>query len=456
MSDATDVEPGADPRMTMATQNTPSLEAAVAAAEARFIAANPLSLARHERACAVLPAGHSRQTLFFAPFPLTMQGGRGARVTDLDQHEYLNLVGDFAAGVFGSTCEPIQKVVNETLRAGISLSGLNVPELELAQLISQRIPSIQQVRFCNSGSEACLYAAQIARHATGRPKLLVFNGCYHGGFMIYAEKDPPLSVPFPLVKATYNDIEGTRSLIRSNASELAAVIVEPVMGSGGAIPGTHEFLRMLREETQRLGIVLMFDEVMTSRLAPGGVQGLVGIRPDLTTLGKFWGGGFAFGAFGGSTELMRHMDMRNGGVLSQGGTFNNNVVTMSAGLVGARDVYTPEACRSLNARGDWLRDQLNDLGSSTGIAFQATGVGGVLNTHWTAGPITHPGHVVPISAPVRRLFQLEMIENGYFVAQRGMINLSLPIEQGDLGGFVKAAGEFLARHAAMLPRAEVH
>jgi len=442
--------------MNMATEVFPSLEAGVAAAEARFAAANPKSRARHEQACAVLAAGHSRQTLFFSPFPLTMQGGKGARVVDLDQHEYLNLVGDFAAGVFGSTCEPIQKVVGETLRAGISLSGLNLPESELAKYISQRIPSLQQMRFCNSGTEACLYAVQVARHATGRPKLLVFNGCYHGGFMIYAEKDPPLSVPFPLVKATYNDIEGTRSAIRAHGGELAAVIVEPVMGSGGAIPGTREFLQMLRDETRRVGAVLIFDEVMTSRLGPGGVQGIVGIQPDLTTLGKFWGGGFAFGAFGGSPELMRHMDMRSGGQLSQGGTFNNNVVTMAAGLVGARDVYTPEACRSLNARGDWLRDQLNELGEMTGIAFQATGLGGVLNTHWTAGPITHPGQVVPIHAPVRRLFQLEMIESGYFVAQRGMINLSLPVQQADLAGFVEAVGKFLARHADLLPRAVVH
>jgi glutamate-1-semialdehyde 2,1-aminomutase len=440
----------------MATRVTPSLEAAVAAAEARFIAANPKSQAQHERACAVLPGGHSRQTLFFAPFPLVMRSGRGARVIDLDQHEYLNLVGDFAAGVFGSTCEPIQNVVNETLRAGISLSGLNLPEFELASLISQRIASIQQVRFCNSGSEACLYAAQLARHATGREKLLVFNGCYHGGFMIYAAQDPPLSVPFPLVKATYNDIAGTRNLIRAHAAELAAVFVEPVMGSGGAIAGAREFLQMLRDETQQAGIVLVFDEVMSSRLGPGGVQGLLGIQPDLTTLGKFWGGGFAFGAFGGRADLMRHMDSRSGGLLSQGGTFNNNVVTMAAGLVGARDVYTEEACRSLNARGDWLRDQLNALGAKTGIAFQATGVGGVLNTHWTAGPITHPGQVVPVGAPVRRLFQLEMIENGYFVAQRGMINLSLPVEQDDLARFVKAAGEFLARHCDLLPRAAAH
>jgi glutamate-1-semialdehyde 2,1-aminomutase len=443
--------------MNTALQPQPSaLEAALAAAEARYLASNPLSRARHEQSSRVLPGGHSRQTLFFPPFPLTMQGGEGAFVHDLDGHRYLNLVGDFAAGLFGSTCEPIRAAVNETLRAGVSLSGLNVPEMELAQLISQRIESIQQVRFCNSGSEACLYAVQIARHVTGRPKLLVFNGCYHGGFMIYGPVDPPLSVPFPLVKATYNDVEGTRALLRANSGDLAAVIVEPVMGSGGVIPGSAGFLNMLREETKRLGIVLIFDEVMTSRLGPGGVQGLLGIRPDLTTLGKFWGGGFAFGAFGGSRDLMKHMDMRTGGLLSQGGTFNNNVVTMKAGLVGARDVYTPEACRALNARGDWLRDQLNFLGRSSGAAFQATGVGGVLNTHWTAGAITHPGQVLPISAPVRRLFQLEMIERGYFVAQRGMINLSLPITEADLTGFIQAVREFLQRHASSLPPAAIH
>ena len=422
----------------------------MAIAERRFTAANPQSQSRHERARAVLPGGHSRQTLYYAPFPLTIARGNGARITDLDGHEYLNLVGDYAAGVFGSSCESIQRAVLDTLRSGMSLSGPNTHEVELAELISRRIPSMEQLRFCNSGSEACLFAAQLARHATQRSTLLVFNGCYHGGFMIYGAKDSPLSVPFPVVKARYNDVQGTRAVLRSKGSGLAAVMVEPMMGSGGCIPATPEFLATVREETERCGALLVFDEVMTSRLAPGGVQGLRGIKPDLTTLGKFWGGGFSFGAFGGSHALMQHLDLSTGGILSQGGTFNNNVMTMTAGLVGARDVYTPEACRRLNALGDSLREQLNDLGNSLGLGFQATGMGGVLNTHWHGMPITDPAQVEAADAPRRRLFHLELLERGFYVAQRGMINLSLPLQESDVAGFVDATRDYLIRHAEIL------
>ncbi len=439
--------------MSTKDHSASELKAALALAESQFAVANPLSLARHQRACRILPAGHSRQTLYYAPYPLTIARGSGAHVIDLDGHEYLNMVGDYAAGVYGHSCAPIQQAVQEALQAGVSLSGVNLMEVELAELINQRIPSVEQLRFCNSGSEACLFAALLSRHATKRPSLLVFNGCYHGGFMIYGASDPALSVPFSILKATYNDTEGTRATLREHAGMIAAVIVEPVMGAAGVIPGKPEFLEMLREETRQFGIVLIFDEVMSSRLGPGGVQQLRGIKPDLTTLGKFWGGGFAFGAFGGTRELMRHLDTRSGGELMQAGTFNNNIVAMSAGLIGARDVYTPAACVRLNALGDKLREELNALGRSLAVGFQATGVGGVMNIHWHNRLISQPVDVEPVNSPMRRLFQFEMLARGYYVAQRGMINLSLPLLESDIASFVQAVREYLVRHAQQLPRA---
>jgi glutamate-1-semialdehyde 2,1-aminomutase len=418
--------------------NTTTIEDAVRAAEHRFAEVNPLSRARHERARRVLPAGHSRQTLYYEPFPVTIVRGRGARVTDLDGHEYVNMIGDYVAGLYGHSCEPIQLAVRDAVASGLSLSGVNNREVELAELISDRIPSIQLLRFCNSGSEACLFSVLTAQHVTNRRKILVFNGCYHGGFMVYGPEDTPLSIRFELVKCTYNEIDATRAALRQHANEIAAVIVEPMLDSAGCIPGTREFLGMLREETQRHGSLLIFDEVGTSRLAPGGLQESLGITPDMTTLGKFWGGGFNFGAFGGSREIMRHFDVSTGGRLELGGTFNNNIVAMTAGLAGMRDVYTAEACAKLNTLGDILRNGINDLGRATGVGLQATGIGAVISTHWHTRHITHAGDVEPSSSPARRLFQLEMMLRGFYVSQRGMIALSLPMLEHDVKSFLAA------------------
>jgi len=184
-----------------------------------------------------------------------------------------------------------------------------------------------------------------------RRRILVFEGGYHGGFLAFPPGGSRVNVPHEFVIAPYNDIDATLRLIGEAGEDLAAVLVEPMLGAGGCIPAEPAFLEMLRAETERLGAILIFDEVMTSRLSPGGRQALLGITPDMTTLGKYIGGGLTFGAFGGRAYIMAQFDPRRADALFHAGTFNNNTVTMAAGVAGLTKILTPERSRDLNARG---------------------------------------------------------------------------------------------------------
>ena len=247
------------------------------------------------------------------------------------------------------------------------------------------------MRFTNSGTEANLLAISVARIFTKRKTVLVFDGAYHGAVFGFAGGGSPINAPFDYVLAPYNDIGATRALIAAHADDLALVILEPMIGSGGCIPARHDFLRMLRDETTRVGALLVFDEVMTSRLAPGGLQSVAGVKPDLTTLGKYIGGGMSFGAFGGRGDVMDLFDPRRPNALPHAGTFNNNVLTMSAGLAGLTQVYTPDAARALNARGEALRSRLNALCEAAGAPLQFTGIGSMLAVHTHARAGALPG-----------------------------------------------------------------
>ena len=285
-----------------------SLEAAVADVDARYVAANPRSKARFEAAARDMPGGNTRTVLHYDPFPVALVKGEGAYVTDLDGHTYVDFLGEFTAGLYGHSEPAILRAIQEALANGLVLGGPNRYEARLAELMCQRFPALELVRFCNSGSESTLMSLSLARAVTGRASVMAFNGAYHGGFLSFAGGGSPINAPFPYVMADYNDPEGARKLIAQHAPNLAAIIIEPMMGSGGCIPADPEFLRLLREEADKHGIVLVFDEVMTSRLAPGGLHGKLGVKPDLVAFGKYLGGGVSFGAFGGDRALMQRLD----------------------------------------------------------------------------------------------------------------------------------------------------
>jgi glutamate-1-semialdehyde 2,1-aminomutase len=447
--------------MVLAQRANSDLADALAEVEARYCARHPRSAKRHAEAAEHMPGGNTRTVLHYSPFPLTWASGRGNRLTDIDGFQYVDLLGEYTAGLYGHSEPVIQAAVKQAIDDGTVLGGPNQYEAQLAAAIRARFPSIELIRFTNSGTEANLLALSAVRaDRPDRPRVMVFEGGYHGGVFYFGHGGSPLNMPLPWLMAEYNDVEGTRSLLRRHAGELAAVIVEPMQGSGGCIAGTPEFLGMLREECSAQDIVLIFDEVMTSRVSASGLQGRLGIRPDMTTLGKYLGGGASFGAFGGRRDLMARFDPSAPNALPHAGTFNNNVVSMAGGLAGLTKVFTPEAATSLNALGDQLRDRLNQAARRRGAPLQAIGVGSLIGLHFTRNSIRRPGDTHPHDAKgeqtlrdLQKLFHLEMIDQGYYLARRGFIALSLPTTEADAEGFTAAVGEFLDARGAMIERA---
>jgi glutamate-1-semialdehyde 2,1-aminomutase len=429
-----------------------NVDAALAEMESRYASANPSSEAAHTAACRAMPGGNTRSVLFYAPFPLTLAGGEGCRIRDVDGHEYLDFQVEQTAGLYGHSEPVILDAVRAAMAEGITLGGPTTREAQLAELFAARFPAVELMRFTNSGTEANLIALSTARAVTGKSKLLAFAGSYHGSVLSFGGYGAALNVPFDWTLARYNDVEGTRNTIRELAEDLAAVVIEPMTGSGGCIPASSEFVTMLREETERAGCVLLFDEVMTSRLSPGGLHGLWGVKPDLVSFGKYLGGGLTFGAFGGARHLMEHFDPRRADALTHAGTFNNNVLTMSAAIAGLEQVYTVDAAVRLNASGDRLRERLNAALLNRGVAGQVTGIGSMMMVHLTDAPLNGPHDSDQVSKALRGLLHMALIERGIYVSRRNMVVLSLPMGEAELDAMHDAFDDALRAYESVLPR----
>ncbi|WP_133902004.1 aspartate aminotransferase family protein [Actinophytocola oryzae] len=414
----------------------------------RFAAANPGSRAAHDTASAVMPGGNTRTTLFYPPFPLTMAGAEGCRLTDLDGHTYVDLLGDYTAGLYGHSNHIIRKAVESALDGGWNLGAHGEREARLAAVLCARFPSLDLVRFTNSGTEANLLALATATTRTGRGTILVFEGGYHGAVLTFAGGGSPVNVPHRFVVGHYNDLDAAAALADEHAADLAAILVEPVLGAGGCVPATRAFLELLRRKATETGAVLVFDEVMTSRMSGGGMQELLGITPDLTTLGKYAGGGMSFGAFGGRRELMSMYDPRRPGAVPHAGTFNNNVFSMTAGYVGLTELFPPQVSEALFARGERLRTRLGEL--STELRW--TGVGSMMTVHFQREPIASARDMRP-TPELNELFHLDMLHRGFHLARRGMIALSLEVGDAECDAFVEAVAGFLTDHGCHLASA---
>jgi len=426
-----------------------AIDQALAKAHQHFTGSNPASLRQFEEQARYMPGANSRSVLFYAPFPLTIAKGEGAALWDADGHRYADFIAEYTAGVYGHSAPEIRDAVFEAMNAGINLTGHNLLEGRLARTICERFPQIEQLRFTNSGTEANLMALTAALHFTGRRKIVVFSGGYHGGVLGFGAKPSPTTVPFDFLVLPYNDVQAARAQIDAHGPEIAAILVEPMQGASGCIPGRLDFLQTLRDGATRVGALLVFDEVMTSRLAPHGLANKLGIRSDLTTLGKYIGGGMSFGAFGGRRDVMALFDPRTG-PLAHSGTFNNNVMTMAAGYAGLTKLFTPEAAGALAERGDAMRARLNALCEREGVALQFTGLGSLMNAHFVAGEVLRSEDLAAVDGRLRQLLFFHLLGQGIYASPRGFVVLSLPVSDADIDRFVAAIGSFIDEYRPLL------
>jgi glutamate-1-semialdehyde 2,1-aminomutase len=387
-----------------------------------------------ERATVSLPGGSTRTTIFSAPYPPYMARGAGIHTWDLDGNEYRDFLGNYTSLILGHAHPEVVAAVEPQVRRGSAFAAPTETEIELAEEIRSRLPSIERIRFTNSGTEATMFAIRAARAFTGRDLLAKFEGAYHGTHDTVLAGSPgvPESTSSLVLELPWGDAEGVERGIAGREQELAAVIIEPVQGAGGVRPATPEFLRFLRDLTRRIGALLIFDEVIAFRVGPNGAQGrLGGVRPDLTTLGKIIGGGYPSGAFGGREAVMAQFDARQPGALVHGGTFNGNPVAAAAGLATLRHL-TPERYADLERMGDRLRADLSSAFEREGLDARTGGVASIFQV-FPGSSLVAPEGLTPQSA----LF-LGLLLDGFHLAPRGMGALATPTTEADLDDLVRA------------------
>ena len=373
----------------------------------QYMSATPTSRRLQDEAARYLPGGSSRGTSYFEPYPFFVDRAEGHYVYDVDANRYLDFMLNATTYVAGHAHPSVVQAVQEQAARGLSYSGPTEAQVRLAKLLCERVPSLDKVRFTNSGTEGTLNAIRAARAFTGRHKIAKFEGAYHGNHEYVSvsvntpadglDPDGPTAIPeWPgqppsileeVVVLPYNDLDGSEAVIRRHSDELACVIMEPVFSNIGYVPARPAFLQGVRDLTTELGIVLVFDEVQTFRLAPGGAQEVYGVTPDITTFGKIIGGGLPVGAWGGRDDIMALYDPETGPVVSHSGTFNANPMTMVAGEATLQQL-TPEVYRRMNSLGEMLREKLGAIFAELEVPARITGIGSFFGIHFTSGEIT--------------------------------------------------------------------
>lgn len=388
-----------------------------------------------------------------------MASGKSCYLTTVDGQELVDFLGEYTAGIYGHNHPTIRQAIEDAMNRGWNYGAHNQKEVELAKIVCRRFPSIQRVRFVNSGTEANMMALATALVFTGKKKILVFNKGYHGSTISGRQPTgkPSINLPHEFVLGTYNDMMLEQNVVSQlPPNSLAAILVEPALGSGGCFQARNDWIQLLRRIADQQNALLIFDEVMTSRLAYNGFHTTYDVKADLMTLGKWVGGGMSFGAFGGREDIMSLYDPRKG-QLDHPGTFNNNVFSMNAGIAGC-SLLDEERLKRLNALGTRMKNMVCEVLHQHKICEHDAvlpekplldeehlvqsphsppkmfikGVGSLMTIHFAG----------PERLMLQALFFHHMLEHGIYVAQRGFIALNIEIGQDHVQKFSAAVDAF--------------
>ena len=432
---------------------------------ARYLETTPQSRALWEEACRYLPDGDSRHSIFWRPYPIFTVSAHGAVVTDADGVERLDFINTMTTMILGHGPAPVLEAARQQMDEGLAYNSPNRHQVALARLLCRRVPSLEQVRFTNSGTEATLNTIRAARAFTGRSKIAKVEGGYHGthdAVLVSLRIDPAEGGEYDNPQAVassgglaegaleqaviipFNDAEAARAILERHRGELAAVIVEPVLGSVGMLPAEPGYLTMLRDFTRDSGAALIFDEVISYRVAPGGAQEYYGITPDLTALGKIIGGGFPVGAFGGRADIMALYSPLNGPAINHGGTFNANPVTMAAGVATLNEL-TPIRYRRLAELAEMLRQGVRQVCADLEQPVTVTGIGSLFGIHFAGGPLANYRDIAAADKGLAERVFLGMLNEGFLLAPNLVGAMSLALGEIEIDAFLRAFRRVLMR-----------
>ena len=454
---------------TRPEQHTYAINPATGAALVKeYEARTPRSRALAERAQRVMPGGETRTITFHPPYPLTGDAGAGCQFTDVDGNTYYDLINNYTSLLHGHAHPVINAAVTAQLAKGTTFATALEAQSELGEILTERVASVDMVRYTNSGTEATMNAVRAARAFTGRDLIVKMEGGYHGSyddFEISVHPDltlaGPADAPIPVIDtrgvarntldnvliAPFNNVDALERVMNQHGNAVAGIIIEPVMGAAGCIPADREFLQAAQDLARQYGALFIADEVMTFRLEYGGVQQAYGISPDITTFAKIIGGGFPVGAFGGRAEVMSLFDARNPNAVYQSGTFNGNAITTVAGIA-AMNLFPRAEVARINALGDQLRAGIARELHKRGVPGVTTGYGSMIGVHLVDGEVKNYRDGAMGNATFKRALHLALLLEGVFAAPRLMCCISTPMTAEAVDDILVLFGRALDRTLA--------